>query len=296
MKKTIAALVLVGLFGFSGTWAEAKTSNVKANAKAKVAVEAVVTPQAATSTSSTAPCAKAAWGHLFAKGWLKKNVRPAVPACAMPEGIMKKLGLTPPAPTSTPPADVTAPVISGVSSTAATSSLVIRWNANEASTGKVYLSTVSPVSFGSSTVAIDNTMSTVHAVTVNGLAANTTYFFVIESRDAAGNVSTSSQQSATTLVWDITPPVISSTAVSGISSTSAAISWNTNEPATGKLTYGTSSSLTGGSMVMNSILAGSQAVNLSGLQASTTYYFAIEAKDASGNAATSSVQSFITLQ
>ena len=43
-------------------------------------------------------------------------------------------------------------------------------------------------------------------------------------------------------------------------------------------------------------MAGNQTVNLSGLEASTTYYFTIEARDQAGNAATTSVQSFITLQ
>lgn len=96
-------------------------------------------------------------------------------------------------------------------------------------------------------------------------------------------------------IVDATKPVISSIAVSGLSSTTATISWTTNENATGKVYYATSSPVnlstawtvsTGSSM--------NHTYTLTGLMASTTYHYVVEAKDVANNIATSSAQSFLT--
>lgn len=94
---------------------------------------------------------------------------------------------------------------------------------------------------------------------------------------------------------DTTAPIISSIAVSGISSTTATVTWTTNENATGKVYYGTSTPITFGSE--SNVGTGSMmnhSAALTGLMASTTYYIAIQAKDAANNTATTSTTSFIT--
>lgn len=90
---------------------------------------------------------------------------------------------------------------------------------------------------------------------------------------------------------DILAPVISLIAKSGIASTTATVSWNTNELATGKLYYGTSTPLT--TFVYNPALTLAHSFNLTGLAASTTYQLLFESKDASNNSATTT-SSFVT--
>jgi len=95
---------------------------------------------------------------------------------------------------------------------------------------------------------------------------------------------------------DTTAPIVSSLNVSSIASTSANVSWTTNENATGKVYFGTSTPITFGSESSVSTVSGmSHTANLTGLMASTTYYYAIQAKDAANNTATTSTNSFLTL-
>ncbi len=95
---------------------------------------------------------------------------------------------------------------------------------------------------------------------------------------------------------DVIAPIISAINVSGVSSTTATISWQTNEAATSKIYYGTTTPVSLGSAltVSNNSLVNSHIVGLSGLASSTTYYYVLESKDASLNTATTSTQSFVT--
>jgi hypothetical protein len=97
---------------------------------------------------------------------------------------------------------------------------------------------------------------------------------------------------ATTTI-DIVAPVISSIAVSGIASTTATVSWNTNELATGKLYYGTSTPLT--LYMSTTTLSYAHSFNLVGLTASTTYQLMIESKDGVNNTATSTASLITTI-
>lgn len=98
---------------------------------------------------------------------------------------------------------------------------------------------------------------------------------------------------------DIITPVISGIAISA-SSTSANISWTTNEAATSKAYYSTVSPLdltsTSTLSISTTTLSINHLLNLSGLTASSTYYFAVESKDMANNIVTSTGQSFITSQ
>ncbi|HAS84915.1 MAG TPA: hypothetical protein DCS23_02475 [Candidatus Yonathbacteria bacterium] len=84
---------------------------------------------------------------------------------------------------------------------------------------------------------------------------------------------------------DIITPIISGLSVSSVATTSATVSWNTNELATGKLWYGTSTPLT--LYMQNTTPSLSHLFNLIGLTASTTYNLLIESVDGASNTATS---------
>lgn len=96
---------------------------------------------------------------------------------------------------------------------------------------------------------------------------------------------------------DTTKPVITSLSATSTASTTATVNWMTNESATSKVYYGTATPINLGTalMVSNSTLVTSHSLGLTGLTASTTYYYVAESKDAAGNTATSSQASFMTL-
>ena len=100
---------------------------------------------------------------------------------------------------------------------------------------------------------------------------------------------------------DTTPPTISNLSHNP-SSSSAVISWNTNESATSRVFYDTVSRPgdTDGSQYAqasaNDLTADntSHSITLTSLTSSTTYYYKIRSADAAGNATFSSQQSFLT--
>ncbi len=163
---------------------------------------------AATTTATTTLggiCLHIPPGHLVAPGWMKKHggttTPEALPCQILPPGILKVLGRPS---TTTPPmmSDHTAPVISAVSATTTTATTTqIGWVTNELSTTKLIYGTTTPVLFSSATTtpSIVSGLSLNHSVNLSGLTASTTYYFVVESADSAGNAATSSQMSFTTL-------------------------------------------------------------------------------------------------
>jgi hypothetical protein len=104
--------------------------------------------------------------------------------------------------------------------------------------------------------------------------------------DTAGTVT------VTAVSGDTTPPMISGIQVTNIGRRTATVRWTTDEPATHRVEYGTTSAL--GSVKTASGRSTSHAVGLSGLTPNTTYYYRVVTADAAGNTATSSVQTFRT--
>lgn len=96
------------------------------------------------------------------------------------------------------PVDATAPVISSLTKTPATTTASVAWTTNEAATTKVYYGTVSPLVLGSASNVLDATLTTSHEAALTGLTASTTYYMVVESKDAANNTATSSETSFVT--------------------------------------------------------------------------------------------------
>lgn len=263
---------------------------------------------------SKRPCAIVPPGHLIAPGWLKKHKdedRQVVPECQkIPKGILDLINRDRDHDddddddhhgTTTPPVvDTTAPVLSSVGASGiSTTTASINWLTNESATSKVYFGTTTPVNLTSATVVSNNALVTSHTLNLTGLTPSTTYYFVVESKDAAQNTSTTSTMSFVTSalpVVDTTAPTISSIGLSNISSTTAMISWITNESATSKVYYATTTpvNLSTALSVSNSSLVTNHIMNLAGLTASTTYYYVLQSADAAANTATTSTQSFVT--
>lgn len=142
-----------------------------------------------------------------------------------------------------PPTDTTPPTISNIASSVTDTSATVTWTTNESAT--------SVVRYGKTT-AYGSTSSgsgtrTSHSQTLGSLTAGTLYHYVVESVDAAGNKTTSTDRTFTTTnsnVNDVTPPIISGVQATASTPTTATITWTTNEPSTSVVEYGLT---TGGS-------------------------------------------------
>ncbi|HEX8993803.1 MAG TPA: peptidoglycan-binding domain-containing protein [Candidatus Paceibacterota bacterium] len=104
---------------------------------------------------------------------------------------------------SDPTLDIYAPIISGVGVSFDTGSPTLVWTTNEPARGKVYFDTTPLVGrettrpmtepYTSGMVVVENSFDTNHAVALNNLTPGKTYYCIVESSDAAGNVSVTSQ-------------------------------------------------------------------------------------------------------
>jgi hypothetical protein len=187
--------------------------------------------------------------------------------------------------------DVTAPVISSVSSTPGGTSVVIMWTTDEVASSIVEYGPTT--SYGTSTSETDTSPRvTNHSVTVTGLSEQTLYHFRVKSRDSSTNLATGSDNTFTTT--DITAPVISSI-VASQTHDSVQITWTTNELASTSVSYGATTAYgTTTSETDTSPRVTSHSVSITGLSPSTIYHFKVRSNDASANLAESVDQSFAT--
>jgi len=92
---------------------------------------------------------------------------------------------------------------------------------------------------------------------------------------------------------DTTTPTISTIASNNVTTTSATITWNTDEDATSQVQYGITNSY-GSNTTLDTNLVSNHSVNLTGLSAATEYHYRVISKDSSNNITYSSNQTFIT--
>jgi len=114
-------------------------------------------------------------------------------------GIAKKFPGGLPGTSTTTPSDTVAPVISNSSATSTDTTVSISWNTNEPATGKVWLGTTTPVTTSNSSVKSSASKTTSHSFSFENLATSTLHYYLVSSTDAAGNTSTSTQASISTL-------------------------------------------------------------------------------------------------
>jgi hypothetical protein len=130
------------------------------------------------------------------------------------------------------------------------------------------------------------------AVSWNTTASvNGSHSLTAAARDAAGNTATSAAVVVT--VSNVAPPVISGVTVSGITSTSATISWTTDTLSDTQVEFGPTTAY--GSTAGTVTLVTSHMQTLNGLAPNTTYQFRVKSRDAVGNLSTSGNFSFTTL-
>jgi hypothetical protein len=188
-------------------------------------------------------------------------------------------------------ATATPPVISGVTANGITdNSALINWTTSKPSDTQVEYGTTTACN---SATPLDTAALRAHSVTLSALNANTTYYYRVRSKDAAGSLAVSPNFTfKTPSAADTTAPVISA-ATASTGSTSAAISWNTNEGSTSEVLYGTTTAL-GSTTGQTNTLVTSHTATINGLNQNTTYYWRVRSKDAAGNVASSSVAVFKT--
>ncbi len=184
-----------------------------------------------------------------------------------------------------------APVINAVTATNVTSgTATITWTTDQASSSQVNYGLTT--AYGSSS-ALASSPVTSHSVLLTGLAPNTTYNFDVVSANAANTSTTSANYTFSTQVASAAPPVISDLAFWGVTHSGVTISWSTNVLSNTAVEYGTTPAL-GQLSPVQTTLTNSHGITLTGLAASTTYYFAAQSADSNGNTGYSTTYTFTT--
>jgi hypothetical protein len=198
----------------------------------------------------------------------------------------------------------------GFTATASSSSAIsLSWTAVTPPTNctissyNVYRSTTSGFTPSSSNLVASGVTTTTYTNT--GLAASTTYYYIVEALDADGTSAASAQASATTstAVCTSVPPT-GPTGLTATASSSSAIglSWTAapvNPPCTltsNNVYRSTTNGFTpSSSNLIASVSGTSTTYSDTGLAASTTYYYLVEALDSFGSSAASAQASAATL-
>lgn len=123
------------------------------------------------------------------------------------------------------------------------------------------------------------------------VAEGSTYAYVVKAYDAANNYS-----DASNTVKVQTPQKkinITSSSVGTISATAATVSWTTNVPSTGTVSFGISADKLSANVTDNTQRT-SHSIRLTGLTRRTSYFYQIKTKDSSNNIILSPVYNFRT--
>ena len=191
--------------------------------------------------------------------------------------------------------DTTPPAISGVANLSlGLNEGTIAWTTDELAISTLEYGTTQ--SYGSqATLGVSALLA--HTAVLTGLTTNTVYYYCIHATDLAGNVANSCGHSFTTaateVIVDATPPDISLVTVTGVSTDSVTISWTTDKVANAEIEYGTTAGY-GEVTPLDTALALTHSVTLTGLTPNTEYHYRIRSSDEIGNVATSPDNTFTT--
>ncbi len=129
---------------------------------------------------------------------------------------------------------------------------------------------------------------TTQTMTVGGLTANQTYFFAIRAKDEAANVGGISNSPSAVAGHETVLPIITSSSASVVNSTmDVMVFWTTNEPTTGRVEYGLSTSY-GASTPLDSALKRVHLFTISGFTQGQTLHYRLRSADQYGNERVSS--------
>jgi GH18 family chitinase len=185
--------------------------------------------------------------------------------------------------------NVSSAVISAVAaSNVGRSSATVSWGTNEVADTQVEYGLTT--AYGSMTT-LNAVLTTTHSAPLSGLTSGTLYHYAVMSHDIAGDLTTSSDSTFTTV--STAAPVISAVASFSIGQTSAVVSWTTNEAAESQVEYGFTAAYAS-TTTLNTALTTSHSVALSGLSAGALYHYAVISVDALGTLATSVDSTFTT--
>lgn len=184
--------------------------------------------------------------------------------------------------------DETPPVISGVAVTVTGSTATVTWTTNENSTSMVDygLTAGPPYSLTEGHMVI----VTAHSVTLTGLTDNTTYNYRVRSVDASSNESFTAN--ATFATTDATAPILSQIQAVSITTTTATITWVTNENADSRVDFGLTDAF--GLSQTSAVLTLNHSLSLTGLTPNQEYVYRVTSKDATNNTAVSGNVTFRT--
>jgi len=196
--------------------------------------------------------------------------------------------------------DVTDLTISDVSVRRITESgATITWETGEDADSTVWFATSSGFAIDAAVVQMKMSSSEVeeHQIRLADLNPGTTYYFRVGSEDTSGDDVVSNEFSFTTLA-DTEVPEISDLEAKDIATTTATIAWETDEAADSVVWYGASSNFNtdddGVLRAESALFTTSHTVSLSGLTASTTYYYMVSSTDTDGNESQSDEEPFRT--
>jgi len=137
---------------------------------------------------------------------------------------------------------------------------------------------------------IDNKTRT--DMTVNSALSDANYSVYINCTDKAGKIGKSG---VLNIEIDTIAPAISAVVNWSINGSAARVNWSTAEESNGSVKYGTDTGLTtGGGTVTHTSFLTSHSLNLTGLSATTTYYYNVTGCDAHGNCNISGLYNFTT--
>lgn len=188
--------------------------------------------------------------------------------------------------------DVTGPVISGVyASKTGPDTVTVNWMTDEPSTTQIQYGMTTAYGYAT---PLDAAMTANHIQTIAGLSPSTTYHYRVVSKDSAGNTTTSPDFSFTTAApVDITPPVVSNIQVVNITSSSAVVTWTTNEPSTTQVEFGSGGNYSA-STALKTALETVHSAEIAGLKSFTSYSYRVVSTDNAGNTAVSPGSTFTT--
>ena len=127
----------------------------------------------------------------------------------------------------------------------------------------------------------------------SSVAPNQTYIYEVTAVNGEGLESLRSASVDVSTPTDLVPPLISNTTVSNVTSTSATITWNTDEPSISRIEYGIGTyDISEEDLVFKT----THSMTLEYLDPDTLYHFILIASDSSGNTATTEENSFATTQ
>ena len=167
-----------------------------------------------------------------------------------------------------------------------TSSAIVTWTTNKSGSSQVEFGTGTSYE---TTTPLDSTLVSNHSQTLMNLNLGTTYNYRIRSTDASGSSHVSGNFTFTT----VAALSSSNVAAGSITTSSAVISWTTNNPSNSQVEYGTTTSY-GSTTSLDSTLVVNHSQTLTNLSASTTYNYRIRSTDASGSSHVSANFTFTT--